>query len=65
MEKNLEIKIKVANEAAWEFDVEIYDPESGDFTRINTVYSPDEHPEFNERIGDEIYFWIKSMMGDE
>lgn len=62
MEKSLEIRLVIKD--ASEFDVEIYEPESGDFTRLTNMFSPDEHPVFNEQIGNEIYAWI-SMLMDE
>lgn len=42
--------------------VDILEPESGDSSRVVTSYSPDEHPEFNERVGDELYCWILEHM---
>ena len=44
--------------------VDVREPESGESGRIVTPFSPDEHPEFNERIGNEIYSWI-TLWADE
>lgn len=44
--------------------VDFQEPESGESSRIVTPFSPDEHPEFNERIGNEIYSWI-TLWADE
>ena len=35
-----------------------YEPDTGDVSRVITPYSPDEHQEFNERVGNELYWWI-------
>lgn len=59
--KNLELTFTLTN---GEVEVIVYEPESGEFARINTPYSPDEHPEFDERLCREIYSWL-SMWMDE
>lgn len=63
MEKNLEIKLVKLNDSS--FDIEIYAPESGDFTRKTFDYSPDEHSEFDGTFGYEIYSWITMLMEQE
>jgi hypothetical protein len=49
------------------FDVYVSEGESGcqiNFTDI--PFSPEEHPEFNEKIGNEIYSWVcMGMEADE
>lgn len=35
-----------------------YEPDTGDTSRVIVPYSPDEHPEFNERVGNELYWWV-------
>ena len=35
-----------------------YDPGTGNASKIIAPYSPDEHHEFNERVGNELYWWI-------
>ena len=63
MEMNLEIKLVKLNDSS--FDIEIYEPESGDFTRKTFGYSPDAHPEFDDTLGHEIYSWIIMLMEQE
>ena len=43
---------------------DVSEPESGENSRIVAPLSPDEHTEFNERIGNEIYSWI-TLWADE
>ena len=48
------------------FDVHVSECESGcnmEYTGI--PFSPDEHPEFNETIGNEIYSWVTIAMEDD
>ena len=63
MERTLTITITMD-----EFDktvtADVLEPESGESSRIVVPFSPDEHPEFNERIGNEIYSWI-TLWADE
>ena len=44
--------------------VEILEAETGDHVGIVIPYSWDEHPEFNERIGNELYAWLQ-LLADE
>lgn len=44
--------------------VEILEAETGDHVGIVIPYSPDEHPEFNERIGNELYSWLQLLADD-
>lgn len=37
---------------------EFYEPDTGDSSRVVVPYSPDEHSEFNDRVGNELYWWI-------
>lgn len=46
------------------FEVDVYEPESGEVVQIQHPYSPDEHPQFDKAIGDEIYSWI-SLWAEE
>ena len=41
--------------------VNVFEGESGDHVSKTICFSPDEHPEFNEWIGNEIYSWIEIM----
>lgn len=61
MERMLELTIRVNDD---NFEVDVYEPESGDVVQFQCPYSPDEHPEFDKAIGDEIYSWI-SLWKDE
>ena len=61
MERMLELTIRVNDD---DFEVEVYEPESGEFVRLQHPYAPDEHPEFDKAIGNEIYSWI-SLWKDE
>lgn len=42
----------------------VYEPESGEQATIYNEFSPDEHSEFNELLGNEIYSWL-SLWADE
>lgn len=46
------------------FEVDVYEPDSGEITQLEHSFSPDEHPEFDKAIGDEIYSWI-SLWAEE
>lgn len=51
-----------------EFELDVYEPESGLCTNLSGFYDPYEHPEFNDAIGNEIYSWVmlwKDMMKEE
>ena len=57
-----------------DLDIDLYDneyvrilvsePESGESQSFGFPLSQDEHPEFNEQIGNEIYSWL-SLWADE
>ena len=55
MSRVLELTIRLNGD---DFEVDVYEPESGEVAQIQYPYSPDEHPEFDKAIGDEIYSWI-------
>ena len=42
----------------------VLEPESGEQTMLYNEFSTDEHPEFNEQLGNEIYSWL-SLWSDE
>lgn len=44
------------------FEVDIYEPETGECSQMNCALSFDEHPEFNQAIGNEIYSWLSLWM---
>lgn len=47
----------VIRDDGW-FNLILYEPESGLTQKWEFPISCDEHPEFNETIGNEIYSWI-------
>lgn len=61
MQRNIELTVRLNDD---NFEVDVYEPESGDVVQFQYPYSPDEHPEFDKAIGDEIYSWI-SLWKDE
>ena len=65
MEKTLKLEICVS-EHDWEnkhsLVVDFFSTDPCDSSRISTWYSPDEHQDFNKRIGDEIYAYIADWM---
>lgn len=44
--------------------VEIVEGETGDHVGIVVPFSPFEHPEFNEQVGNELYSWLE-MLAEE
>ena len=65
MERTLTITI-TTNKGIGTFDVDVLEGESGIVDHIRDVpYSPDEHPEVDEAIGNEIYGWAMLMMEEE
>ena len=61
MQRMLELTIRLNEDT---FEVDVYEPETGDIAQMEFPYSPDEHPELNEQIGAEIYSWI-SLWAEE
>ena len=61
IEKNLDLTISLDEENV---SIDICEPESGERTVIEAPLSFDEHPEFSEAIGNEIYSWL-SLWSDE
>lgn len=61
IEKNLDLTISLDEENV---TIDICEPESGERTVIEAPLSFDEHPEFSEAIGNEIYSWL-SLWSDE
>ncbi len=60
-ERRLDLTLRFDDEHV---EVDIYEPETGECSQIDCPISVDEHPEFNERLGDEIYSWL-AMWLDE
>ena len=56
---NVYIKPTKRNE---EFILTIIDDESGCSLQSTLPYLPDEHSEFNEVVGNEIYSWVEIAM---
>lgn len=54
--RHLELEIRINNGYV---DLDIYEPETGECTKMHHPFSPDEHPAFNEAIGNAIYDWLK------
>lgn len=48
-------------------DLEVYitEPQSGETDRFLFTYSPDEHPEFDQIIGNQLYEWLKMWQEEE
>lgn len=61
VQRTLELTIRINEDS---FEVDVYEPESGEIVQIQHPYSPDEHPEFDKRIGNEIYSWL-SLWAEE
>lgn len=61
MEKNIEVTVMLDGN---EMTLEFYEPESGDFRRMNFDFGSCKPSEFNEAVGGEIYSWV-SLMADE
>lgn len=61
MEDKRVLEITISNGTDGFFDIEIYDAASGDLVHRDFPFSPDEHPEFNEWVGNEIYDWVDLM----
>lgn len=55
MQRTLDLTIRLNEDT---FEVDVYEPESGEITQMQFPYSPNGHLEFNEQIGAEIYSWI-------
>lgn len=59
MERSLSLSIELRD---GEFQVFVFEPESGECADFIFPFSPDEHPEFDKIIGNEIYSWISLWM---
>ncbi len=54
--------VTITAESTDEYVVEIYDGESGDCVSKTLPYSPDEHRELDDWLGDEVYGWLDYMI---
>lgn len=61
MQRNLGLTIRLNDS---DFEIDVYEPESGEVAQYQFPYSPDEHPEFDKRLGREIYSWISLWMDE-
>lgn len=57
MEHKLDITITFSEDRT-SFITTVLEPESGLYTEFESPFSPDEHPAFNDDIGNEIYSWL-------
>ena len=62
MTKFLDLTIRVLDD---EFEVDVYEPESGELTTMRHPLSFDEHPEFDKAIGEAIYEWLHIWKGEQ
>ena len=63
LKKKLEIDIVLTSDNT--FDLEIYEPESGDFKRIECHYYGERVEGENNKITDEIRSWAEMMLEDQ
>lgn len=61
IERHLDLTIRIND---GEFEIDVYEPESGEVSQLQCPLSFDEHPEFDEAIGREIYSWL-SLWSEE
>lgn len=54
-QRNLELTIRYDDDHC---EVDVYEPETGDITFLDSPLNFDEHPEFDELIGNAIYEWL-------
>lgn len=55
IERSLELTFRFCEELV---EIDVYEPESGECNQFEVLLSFDEHPEFDKRLGDEIYSWL-------
>lgn len=63
LKKKLEIDIVLISDNA--FDLEIYEPESGDFQRIKCHYNGERVEVENKEITDEIRSWAEMLLEEK
>lgn len=61
IERHLELTIRLGD---GEVEVDVYEPDSGEVMQLQHPLSFDEHPDFDEAIGKEIYSWL-SLWSEE
>ena len=59
-ERVLELTVRINEQRGevGEVEVDVYEPETGECATFPVAFSPDCHPEFDEKLGQEIYSWI-------
>ena len=62
MKRTISIDLSVADGG---FTATLSEGESGDHTSRWFPHSPDEHPEFDDWIGAELYDWINELEKEE
>ena len=62
IERHLNLTIRLGN---GEIEVDVYEPESGEIIHLHHPLSFDEHPDFDESIGKEIYSWVSLWSEEE
>ena len=62
-ERTLDLTIRFVDDD-W-FEIDVYEPESGEVTQFSHPLSFDEHPEFDFTIGKEIYSWLSLWKEEE
>lgn len=55
LQRMLELTIRLNNDS---FEIDVYEPESGEVIQMQHPLSFDDHPEFDAAIGNEIYSWL-------
>lgn len=60
-QKHLDLTIRM-NENS--FEVDVYEPESGETITLQHPYSFSKHPDFDQAIGNEIYSWLSLWMDE-
>lgn len=63
LKKKLEIDIVLTSDNT--FDLEIYEPESGDFQRIECHYNSEHIEKENKKITDEIRSWAEMLLEEK
>ncbi|MGN9098055.1 hypothetical protein [Flintibacter porci] len=61
VERRLELTFRIDEEHV---EVDVYEPESGEVAQFEAPFSGDEHPEFDQQLGEEIYSWL-SLWAEE
>lgn len=55
IERHLDLTIRIR---CGKVEIDVYEPESGEVMQMQYPLSFDEHPDFDEAIGREIYSWL-------